>query len=295
MIVEPTFPRQLSSHLWLLGHPCFNIYLARGKKLSALIEIGVSATADFIISQMEQLKVRPDFLIVMHPHGDHISGLAALLERYPDARLICGEGSPEFIDHPKTASALVNDDSHMSSFMIRQGMPVIRPAIACVPSLNDALIRHDGEVLDLGGCTLHFSIVRGHAPGALVVHIPEDKALMVSDALGFYYPGRRFFPIYFTGYADYMAAMDQLEAIKPEILGIAHHGPLMGYPEINKGFELARRCAVEMRKMIRNTRKDDEQLIRDIYNDFYCDEMLLYTRENIVGCCKLLIKRSREN
>jgi 2-aminobenzoylacetyl-CoA thioesterase len=295
MMVASTFPKQLSSHLWLLGHTCFNLYLARGEKLSALIEIGVSAIADVVISQLELLNVCPDFLIVMHPHGDHINGLAALRERFHNARVICGAGAAEFISHPRTAYALVNDDNHMTSFMARQGISVNRPAITGAPSLNGALIHNDGDVLDLGDCTLHFSVVRGHAPGALVVHIPNDDAFMVSDALGFYYPGRRFFPTYFTGYADYITALDQLEAGKTEILGIAHHGPLVGRPDIKKGFQLARRCAMDMRELIRNTHKNDEQLIQDIYNDFYCDEMLLYTRENIIGCCKLLIKRSRES
>lgn len=295
MNIISKLPQQLSSHLWLMGHPSFNLYLVRGERSTALIETGISAVADTVIGQLKELNVRPDFLIVMHPHGDHISGLATLREKYPDAKVICAEGAGKFISNPRMTSALINDDRHMTSFLREQDLNINRESVTSAPDLSDAMIMHDRDVLDLGGCRLHFSAALGHSPAALVVHIPEDDALMVSDALGFYYPRGRFFPIYFTGYAAYMAELERFQAMNPTLLGIAHFGPFVGYSDIIRGFQLARQCAAGMRGLIRNSKISDEQLIQDIYHDFYREEMLLYSRENIIDCCKLLIKRSRED
>lgn len=287
------FPQQLSENLWVLGHACFNLYLVRGREASALIETGISATADAIQDQMAALRIRPDYLVVLHPHGDHINGLPALRKLYPEARVICGPGAPDFVAHPKTAQSLVADDRFMSGFMARLGVTSRESPLAQAPSLADARVFQDGEALELGGRTLSFIETRGHAPGALAVSVPDAEALLVSDALGFHYPHDRFFPIYFTGFGDYMAALDRLEVIRPRILGLAHNGPLLG-ARAQTAFALARQAALAMRTRIRESDKPDDVLIRELCDDFHRNELTLYSSENIEGCCRLLLRRSRE-
>lgn len=49
-----------------------------------------------------------------------------------------------------------------------------------------------------------------------------------------------------------------------------------------------------MKKRILRHTGDDDRIIKEIYEDFYGDELLLYPRENIIGCCRLPLRRSRE-
>jgi glyoxylase-like metal-dependent hydrolase (beta-lactamase superfamily II) len=286
------FPGYLDEGLWVLGNSCFNLYLVRGKTASALIETGISATADEVIGQLETLAVRPDYLVVTHPHGDHINGLAALRDRYPEARVVIGPGAAEFLAHPKTAAALVAEDRFMSEFLTSQGYRPGRPPIDRPPSVEGALIVKDGDILDLGELSVRFLHAAGHAIGNILVHVPDRSALMVSDSLGFRIPSIGFFPIFFTGYADYRTTIDRLEALKPQLLCLAHQGPLVG-EDARNAFAEARDAARRLREEIRRDRRDEEAISADLYRRFYRDELNIYTPDNIIGCCRLLIRRSR--
>jgi 2-aminobenzoylacetyl-CoA thioesterase len=287
-----SFPARLDEGLWALGNSFFTLYLVRGKTASALIDTGISAMADGVIGQMEKLGVSPDYLIVTHPHPDHINGLDALRERYPEARVVIGPGAREFLSHPKTAAALVAEDRFMSEFLKSQGYRPGRPPIGCPPSVNGAEVASDNETIDLGGLTLRILHVGGHAIGNILVHVPELQALMASDSLGFRIPSIGFFPIFFTGYADYMATIDRLEALKPRILCLAHQGPLVG-EDARKAFKDARDAARSLCEEIRNDLREEDAIINELYPRFYRDELALYTSENIIGCCRLVIRRSR--
>ncbi|HEX7538693.1 MAG TPA: MBL fold metallo-hydrolase [Syntrophales bacterium] len=292
---QPTagsFPARLDEGLWVLGNSFFNLYLVRGKRASALVETGISATADEVIGQLEMLGVSPDYLIVTHPHGDHINGLPSLRERYPGARVVIGPGAREFLAHPKTAAALVAEDRFMSEFLKSQGYRPGRPPIDRPPSVEGATIVSDSETLDLGDLAIRFLHVGGHAIGNILVHVPGRSALMVSDSLGFRIPSIGFFPIFFTGYGDYMATIDRLEALEPQILCLAHQGPLVG-EDARKAFRNAREATRSLYEEIRSDPRGEEAMIQDLYPRFYRDELALYTPENIIGCCRLVIRRSR--
>jgi glyoxylase-like metal-dependent hydrolase (beta-lactamase superfamily II) len=286
------FPERLAEGLWVLGNSFFSLYLVRGRTASALVETGISATADEAIGQVESLGITPDTLIVTHPHGDHINGLPALRQRYPEARVVIGAGAREFLSHPKTAAALVAEDRFMSEFLKSQGYRPGRPPIERPPSVDGARVAGDNETLDLGGVTLRFLHVGGHAIGNILVHVPGLSALMVSDSLGFRIPSIGFFPIFFTGYGNYMATIDRLEALEPRILCLAHQGPLMGQ-DARKAFRDARETTRSLCEEIRNDPRDEDAVIQDLYPRFYRDELALYTPENIIGCCRLVIRRSR--
>jgi glyoxylase-like metal-dependent hydrolase (beta-lactamase superfamily II) len=270
------------------------MYLVRGKNASALIEMGVSATADTVIGQLAVLNIQPDYLVISHPHGDHINGLPALRQAFPEARVVAGAGAPEFLSHPRTGPSLVHDDRYMTAFLKDQDIANSRPPIASGPLLDDdTLIKGEGDVIDLGGLTLEFLVTKGHSPGNLAVHIPQLRTLMVSDSLGFYFMRHRFFPIYFTGYTGYMVTIDRLESLRPDIVAPAHQTIFQGI-DAGKAFDLARWEAEAMKKRILKHTGDDDSIIQEIYADFYGDELLLYPRENIIGCCRLLLRRSRE-
>jgi glyoxylase-like metal-dependent hydrolase (beta-lactamase superfamily II) len=287
------YPLSLDKRLFILGHPYFHIYLIKGKNASALVEMGISATADTVIAQLSSLGVRPDYLIVTHPHSDHIAGLDALKQAFPHAIVIAGQGAAAFLDHPKTVESLIEEERHMSSFMLDRGVVSSQPAIRRSPSLSGCKVMTGADELDLGEAKIHFVDARGHSPGNILIHIPLLSALLASDSLGYRLSGLGFFPIFFSGYADYMATIDTIESLKPEILGLAHNGIIQG-PDIKKTLQEAREAAQDIMARILQDRRDDEAVVQDIFREYYRDELTLYTGENILGCCRLLVRRVRD-
>ncbi len=287
------FPRSPSGRVWILGHGAFPVYLVRGDRSSALVEAGISATGDEVCLQLDRSGAAPDFIVITHPHGDHVAGLNAIRGGFPAIRVLAGGGAAAFLSHPRIAEAIVIEDRHMSSCLAARGGPTGGSSIGKAPSLDGAAICGDGEELDLGGVTLRFVAVGGHAPGNIAVFIPEEKALLASDSLGFHYPRGGFFPVFFTGYGQYMASLDRLESLQPESLGLGHYGWMEG-TEVGEAFSLARQCASVLRERLKTDPSDEETLVSGIFAEFYRDELTLYSRENIRECCRLLLRRSRE-
>jgi len=288
-----TFPHKLADGLWVVGNYFFNLYVVSGEQAAALIEVGVSAVVDDVIRQLDSLKIRPSFLVMTHPHADHVTGLAGLKERYKDGLVVAGEGASEFLSHPRAAEAIGHEDLHMTEALKSFGINSGRPPVTEPPSLVNCLVARDGDEIDLGGATLRFLRAAGHAPGEIVVHVPEIEALMTSDSLGFRFPGRGVFPLFFTGYSDYMATLERLRGLNPALVGPAHQGPITGL-DVPTAFEESIQAAAALRTRIRQDARDADEIAAELLREFYRDELRLYTEENILGCCRLVVKRAKD-
>ncbi len=288
------FPRQVSDTLWILGNDNFYIYLVKGSSSCALIETGISATADILRNQLFLIGMRPDFLIVTHPHSDHITGLERLRNAFPEAIVMAGRGAESFINHPRYEQSIVIEDLHMTRSLESLGLFSSTPAINSVPSLSGCMVINDAEELNLGALSIRFGEVKGHSPGNISIYIPDTKTILVSDSLGNYYPGRGFFPTFFTGFTDYLLTIDYLEKLDPLNLGLAHNGFFSGSQEINNIFNTARKSALDVEDYIINDKRNDEEIAMDLFRFYYNDELKIYSSQNILNCCRLLVRRIRE-
>ncbi|MEJ2718517.1 MAG: MBL fold metallo-hydrolase [Deltaproteobacteria bacterium] len=288
-----TFPRPLAEDLWLLGNSYFSLYLVKGEQASALIEVGVSAIVDEVITQLESLKIEPTFLVVTHPHVDHLTGLKGLKERYSDALVVAGTGAPEFLEHPKVRAGVAPEERHMSEFMASIGAPARRPPLEDPPSLADCLIAADGDEMDLGRLTMRFLVVKGHAPGHINVYVPEREALFASDSLGYPLEKRGICPLVFMSFEDHMRTLDRLEQLNPRILGLGHQGSCRG-SQVQECFAEARKSASEMRERIRNDHRDAEEISRDLFEEFYRDEFRIFNPDNISLGFKSMVKQAKK-
>jgi 2-aminobenzoylacetyl-CoA thioesterase len=288
------FPRQITDNLLILGNEYFHIYLVKGKYACALVETGISATKDIVLDHLSLLKVIPDYLIVTHPHSDHITGLDYLRNSFPQATVVVGDGADSFISHPKAAKSMIDEDIYMIRAMNSRDLCDITPTIVFPPSLSGCKIVSDGEELDLGGINIRFLSAKGHSPGNILVNIPHIKTVLVSDSLGNYYPERGFFPTFFTGFDDYMKTIDRLEKINPMILGLAHNGLFSGSKSIKDIFRNAGKSAMDVKNQIIKNKLDDEKVAKDLFEFYYTDELTIYSPQNILNCCRLLVRRVRE-
>lgn len=280
-------PVKIENGLWRLGHDHFLHYLVCGTKAAALIETGVTATAPMVISACHTLNVSPRYLIVTHPHVDHVTGLPLLKEAFPESSVICGPGAGAFLGKEKIRRSIERDDQFITAFLKKKA------GHTEIPDMTTALTFKEGEVIDLGGVTLIFVEIKGHAPGHLGVFVPELKALFPSDALGFFMPPADFFPTFFTGYLPFLASLNRLEAFDAEILGLPHQG-VFRKEKVRLAFLQARRSAQYVYEYAQADWEDEEKTAEKLFGSFYRDELRLYSPENIMECCRLLVRRSRE-
>jgi len=139
-----------------------------------------------------------------------------------------------------------------------------------------------------------FLVAKGHSTGNILVNIPDIKTVLVSDSLGNYYPERGFFPTFFTGFDDYIKTMDRLEKINPMILGLAHNGLFSGSKSIEDIFWSAGKSAMDVKNYIIENKRNDEKIARDLFEFYYTDELTIYSPQNILNCCRLLVRRIRQ-
>ncbi|WP_319574317.1 MBL fold metallo-hydrolase [uncultured Desulfobacter sp.] len=293
-IPEDRFPMQVSHSVQVIGNYYFNLMLITGKEKTLLFEAGVSGMVDQVIRQLDMLEISPDIIVVSHPHADHVTGLPGLADRFKNARIIAGSGAKKFMAHPKAAVALIAEDRFISRRLGEEGLAPGRPSLDAAPDINRIEEISCPARLDLGG-GIYFDLLpaKGHSPGALMGLAVPDQVLCCADALGFHYPGRGFWPLFFTGAAAYLETIKQIKAVTPDVICPAHQGPIMA-DNVSSALETAESRALEIIKIIKTTSLNDEELAKELFKMSYKDELCLYTKENITNCAGLLVQRAKE-
>ena len=291
-MAQDKFPMEITPHVKILGNYFFNLFLVIGRNKSALFETGISGVIDSVIGQLGALGISPDYLIPSHPHSDHITGLPGLIKEFPRAEVVLGAGANKFITHPKAGPLLVKEDSFMSRGLEKMGIKPGRPSLEKIPGLSESIVVENRKSLDLGGdIVLDLIKVDGHSPGNLMGFVKKDRALFCSDSLGFHFPGRGFWPLFFTNTHEYLSTIDLIQAFEPLVLCPAHQGP---FKDTAKAILASRKMTLSTIKRINKTPFSDKKLSLEMFEESYQDEFTLYTESNIKNCNHLLIKRARE-
>src|SRR6056297_1613601 len=75
-------------------------WLHRDKRLGFLVDPGPLSTIPHLLAELDKAGVeRLDLILLTHIHIDHAGGTGALLDRYPEAKVVCHpDGIPHMID-----------------------------------------------------------------------------------------------------------------------------------------------------------------------------------------------------
>jgi len=287
------YPYHINSDTWVLGNYTINLYLIIGKKKSALIEVGISATVDSVISQLKQLCVKPDYLIVTHPHADHITGYEGLIMEYPEAITILAKGTVDFLNHPKAHKSVVSEDMYMTRQIVKYGITPGRLPINTLPNFNSPVIVNNEFSINLGGTELILFNVQGHSPGDLIGFVPSSRTAIVSDSIGFFFPGRDFLSLYLKGFNQSLITIDKIISLNPAIICPGHQAPLVGL-DANIILQISRNSMIDLNSYILNKSSDRDEISESLFKRYYTDELTLYSPSNMFNCMKLLVKRSLE-
>jgi len=134
----------------------YNSYLVRGSEKTALIETVDTARPDILLANLERLGVENiDYLITNHAEQDHSGSIPRILEKYPQAKVVCST---------KCKGMIID--------------------LLMVP--EDRIITvEDKETLSLGDRTFEFVYTPWvHWPETMVTYLKEDKILFSCDFFG---------------------------------------------------------------------------------------------------------------
>jgi flavorubredoxin len=132
----------------------YNAYLINGSEKTVLLDSVDPPMAHELLSQLEGVS-KLDYVISHHAEQDHSGTIPRVLEKFPDAKLICS---------PKAKGMLID--------------------LLCIPE-GFFITVEDGETLSLGDKTLKFIHTPWvHWPETMVTYLEEDKILFSCDFFG---------------------------------------------------------------------------------------------------------------
>lgn len=293
--MNSTLPYSAARRTTVFGNGHFRHYLV-GEHQDLLIECGVTASADQVARQLSAAgRHAPDKLLAMHAHFDHVCGIPALKRHFPDAEVLASPTAARVLDTPKVVAGFFDQDRQIEGVLgaaTEAGRPPRPERIAVDRIVNG------GEQFALnGGDTLALIDAPGHSPCGLAAWYAPDRALFVSDALGFQISDDTIFPVFFHAYRPYIDTIERLAAYPADILAVPHERIWRGN-EVAAVFSRALSAARDLREeVVSEVEKGRESadLKQMLFDRFYRGHLRIYTPENIRLCVDLLVRRSIED
>ena len=159
----------------ILGDFETNCYVVRadGEATDCLvIDSGLDSTE--LLDFLEREQITPVALILTHGHADHIVGVPALRQRYPEIRVYI---------HRQDADLLGNPEANLS----------ILSGLRFQTDPADVLLA-DGETVSEAGITLKVLHTPGHTPGGICLYEESQAVVFAGDTLFAGGVGRSDFP-----------------------------------------------------------------------------------------------------
>ena len=155
----------------------YNSYLVVGSEKTALIDTCEPEFLDELLANLEGVK-KIDYIVSHHAEQDHSGSIPHLLEKFPEATLLCLQKNKDMLQTLMT----IPDDRIQ--------------------------VVEDGADVSLGNKTIHFEHFPWvHWPETAITYIPEDKMLFPCDFLGSHYSWEHIFagddPIVYKGAKEY--------------------------------------------------------------------------------------------
>ncbi|MCU7842761.1 MAG: MBL fold metallo-hydrolase [Candidatus Thiodiazotropha sp. (ex Monitilora ramsayi)] len=203
-------------------------YLIESEGEAAFIDTGTSNTVPMLLSVLEARGVAPEqvkYVIPTHVHLDHAGGVGALMQQFPNARLVIHPyGARHMIDPSKLeagATAVYGEEKFQADF--GSLIPVDESRVIEAP---------DGYRVQLGSRELLCIDTPGHARHHICIYDEQSRGIFTGDTFGLSY--REFdtekgpfllatsTPIQFDPDA-WHETLDRLMGLSPEVIYLTHY------------------------------------------------------------------------
>jgi 2-oxoglutarate ferredoxin oxidoreductase subunit alpha len=198
----------------------YNAYIVKGSEKTALIDTVEPRHKETLLKNIHDANVEKiDYIISNHSEQDHSGSISFILEKYPDAIVICSD---------KAENLLLHEHPQLS----KEKLKIVK----------------DRETLSLGDKTLEFIYAPWvHWPETMFTYLREDKTLFTCDFLGAHLafdneiwakkstveePAKRYYAEIMMPFAGMIRNhLKTLESYELEIV-CPSHGPIYKKPEI---------------------------------------------------------------
>jgi len=143
----------------------YNAYVVAGSRATAIVDtVDPDKTATLMCNLADAKVERIDYVVCLHTEQDHSGSVRAVLEKWPDAQLV---GSKKVAEFMSTHHHIPESRFHLIG---------------------------EGDVLDLGGKTLRFTLTPfAHWPDNTMAFLEEDRILFSNDLFGSHYSTEKIF------------------------------------------------------------------------------------------------------
>jgi glyoxylase-like metal-dependent hydrolase (beta-lactamase superfamily II) len=221
-----------------------------GTERTVIVDSGLPETPARLLVPFVQTVAAPReiTLILTHPDSDHVGGTAGFSAACPKLEVAAHEA-----DRALLGSAQRTIQGRYQAFAASDGIVFTDAARARAtarlggPFTVSRWLTGDVELF-LGGVACRLVHLPGHSAGHMGVWLPESRTLIGGDAvMGRGIPkcdGELLYGPQFLDPGTYLATIDRIESLAPELLLLAHEQPLSG--EAVGAFLEASRAAVHL-------------------------------------------------
>jgi glyoxylase-like metal-dependent hydrolase (beta-lactamase superfamily II) len=293
-------PARLADGLWMLGTAAYPVYLCCDGDEAAIFEGGIGAVASLVARQLTDLGIAAKTVtqaIVTHAHPDHVMAIPRFRAVFAELRVVASETAAKTLAAEKAVAFFHQIDEALFGSLVAMGRigPEHRPAALADKQITVDRVVKEGDTVAIGARSFDVLATPGHSECSLSFFDRASRALVASDATGFYVPEREtWWPNYFAGYAAYLASMQRLAALDAEVLCLSHNGAVCGAESVRDYFARAI-AATEAyhRRIVEQIRagKAAGELAAELGREAY-DFAPVLPAEFFQKNCSLLIKQS---
>lgn len=232
-------------------------YVVAGPERTLVVDAGLPASPEHgLLPLLRSIGAdrAPVVLVLTHPDADHRGGAAALRDALPDLQIWGHKLDRAQLSDPEVtlAERYLGFEASDGVGPSPERLSAIRSRLGPRVEIDRALA--DVTELDLGGGRraqlLH---APGHSPGSVVAWLPGVAAALVGDAvMGRGIPlfdGSLLYPPMYAPPSAYLATIERLEALQPELMLAGHEPPLEG-PEVARFLADSRDAASRLTTLV---------------------------------------------